>query len=476
MTPSSQDRKTTKQSPSSRPKTQRRQHRLPTIEHRPATRRKVVILGAGGRDFHNFNVYYRIRPDFEVVAFTATQIPEIEGRRYPPELAGPNYPNGIPIVAESELPSVIRTHRVDEVVFSYSDVSHESVMHLASASLAAGASFILLGPDATMLKAKIPVVSICAVRTGAGKSQTTRRIAGILNQAGRRVAVIRHPMAYGDLKRQRVQRFATLEDLDRAEVTIEEREEYEPHLRQGTLVFAGVDYAQIVRAAQRDAQVLVWDGGNNDFPFLRSGLYVVVADPHRPGHELRYHPGETNLRMADVVVINKVDTARAEGVAEVRANIRAVNPRATVIEAASPLQVDDESQIRGRRVLVVEDGPTVTHGGMAFGAGTVAARTFGASEIVDPRGVAVGSIRDVYQAYPHLGPVLPAMGYGRRQIGELEQTINSCDCDTVIIGTPVDLRRLLRISRPAVRVTYELRELTKPDLEDILREWLARQR
>ncbi|MBI2247351.1 MAG: GTPase [Armatimonadetes bacterium] len=435
-----------------------------------------MILGAGGRDFHNFNVYYRNRPEYEVVAFTATQIPEIEGRRYPPEMAGPSYPNGIPIVAESELPSVIRAQRVDEVAFSYSDVSHEHVMHLASTALAAGASFVLLGPNATLLEAKVPVVSVCAVRTGAGKSQTTRRVASILKEAGWKVAVIRHPMAYGDLGRQRVQRFATFEDLERAEVTIEEREEYEPHLRQGTLVYAGVDYAEVVGTAEREADIIVWDGGNNDFPFLRSQLHIVIADPHRPGHELRYHPGETNLRMADVVVINKVDTAQPEGVAEVRASIKAVNPRAAIIEAASPLQVDDEAQIRGRRVLVVEDGPTVTHGGMAFGAGIVAAKKFGASEIVDPRNVAVGSIREVYKQYPHLGPVLPAMGYGRKQIRELEQTINACDCDTVIIGTPVDLRRLLRISRPAVRVTYELRELTKPDLEDILKEWMEGQK
>ena len=319
--------------------------------------RRVVILGAGGRDFHNFNVYYRNRPEYDVVAFTATQIPDMQGRRYPPELAGTNYPNGIPIVAESELELLIRTRRVDEVVFSYSDVSHEHVMHVASTALAAGASFVLLGPNATMLEAKVPVVSVCAVRTGAGKSQTTRRVASILKEAGRKVAVIRHPMAYGDLGRQRIQRFATFEDLERAEVTIEEREEYEPHLRQGTLVYAGVDYAEVVATAEREADIIVWDGGNNDFPFLRSQLHIVIADPHRPGHELRYHPGETNLRMADVVVINKVDTAQPEGVVEVRASIKAVNARAVIIEAASPLQVDDESKIRGRRVLVVEDGP-----------------------------------------------------------------------------------------------------------------------
>lgn len=450
-------------------------HPLPQRERaRTRTARRVVILGAGGRDFHNFNVYYRNRPEYDVVAFTATQIPEIEGRRYPRELAGPAYPNGIPIVAESELASLIHKHGIDEVAFSYSDVSHEQVMHLASTALAAGATFVLLGPGATMLEAKVPVVSICAVRTGAGKSQTTRRVASILKQAGRKVAVVRHPMAYGDFVRQRVQRFATFEDLERAEVTIEEREEYEPHLRAGTLVYAGIDYAEIVAIAEREADVIVWDGGNNDFPFVRSQLQIVIADPHRPGHELSYHPGETNLRMADVVVINKVDTARAEGVAEVRTNIRAVNPGATIVEAASPLQIDDESLIRGRRVLVVEDGPTVTHGGMPYGAGTIAARKFGAGEIVDPRSVAVGSIRGIYEQYPHLGAVLPAMGYGRKQIRELEQTINACDCDTVVIGTPVDLRRLLRISRPAIRVTYELRELSKPDLEDILREWLAK--
>lgn len=430
-------------------------------------------MGAGGRDFHNFNVYYRDRPQYEVIAFTATQIPELEGRRYPRELAGARYPGGIPIVSESELAALIRTHQVDEVAFSYSDVSHAHVMHLASTALAAGATFVLLGPGATMLQAQVPVVSVGAVRTGAGKSQTTRRVASILKQAGRKVAVVRHPMAYGDFVRQRVQRFATFEDLERAEVTIEEREEYEPHLRAGTLVYAGIDYAEIVHTAEREADIIVWDGGNNDFPFIRSQLHVVVADPHRPGHELSYHPGETNLRMADVVVINKVDTSPAEGVAQVRMNVRAVNPQATIIEAASPLQVDDELLIQGRRVLVVEDGPTVTHGGMPYGAGTIAAKKFGAREIVDPRSVAVGSIKGVYQQYPHLGPVLPAMGYGRKQIQELEQTINASGCETVIIGTPVDLRRLLRMSAPAVRVTYELRELTKPDLEDILRGWLA---
>jgi predicted GTPase len=430
-------------------------------------------LGAGGRDFHNFNVYFRERPDYQVVAFTATQIPDLEGRRYPPELAGPLYPDGIPIYAEDELPALISRFRADQVVFAYSDVSHEQVMHVGSIALAAGASFMLLGPGATSLVARVPVVSIGAVRTGAGKSQTTRRVTGILKALGRRIAVIRHPMAYGDLVRQRVQRFATLADLDRYQVTIEEREEYEPHIAAGTVVYAGVDYRAVVQHAQREVDVIVWDGGNNDFSFLRSSLHIVLADPHRPGHELTYHPGETNLRLADVVVINKVDTAPPDGVVQVRANVARVNPRAVVIEAASPVQVDDPTLLRGRRALVVEDGPTVTHGGMAYGAGVIAARTFGASELVDPRPHAVGSIQQLYRRYPHLGPVLPAMGYGAQQIRELEETIAAADCDVVVIGTPVDLRRVIRIRTPAVRVSYELQELTKPNLEDVIRKWNA---
>ena len=440
---------------------------------RPA-RRRVLILGAGGRDFHNFNLCYRHRPAYEVVGFTAAQIPELEGRRYPPALAGPSYPDGIPVYAEGELADLIRRHHVDEVVFAYSDVSHEHLMHLGSIALAAGASFVLLGPDATMLEARVPVVSVGAVRTGAGKSQTTRRVAAILKHLGRRVVVIRHPMAYGDLLRQRAQRFATFDDLDRYQVTIEEREEYEPHLQQETVVYAGVDYQEVVRSAEREADVIVWDGGNNDFPFLRTQLHIVLADPHRPGHELTYHPGEANLRMADVVIINKVDTARPEDVALVTSNIRQVNPRAVVIEAASPLQVDDPALIKGHRALVVEDGPTLTHGGMAYGAGIVAARRFGAREIIDPRPFAVGSIREVFEQYPHLDAVLPAMGYSAVQLRELTETINAVDCDVVVVGTPVDLRRVIPTKKPAVRVWYELQELTRPNLEDILQTWVQK--
>ncbi|MDQ7844604.1 MAG: cyclic 2,3-diphosphoglycerate synthase [Armatimonadota bacterium] len=433
--------------------------------------RRVLILGAGGRDFHNFNVFFRTRPEYEVVGFTATQIPALEGRVYPPALAGERYPQGIPIYPEEDLERLIREHRVDDVVFAYSDVSHEHVMHLASRAAACGASFLLLGPRDTMLASRVPVVSIGAARTGAGKSQTTRRVAAVLKRFGRRVAVIRHPMAYGDFVRQRAQRFATLEDLDRYDATIEEREEYEPHLLQGTIVYAGVDYAEVLARAEAEAEVIVWDGGNNDFPFLRPSLHIVVLDPHRAGHELRYHPGETNLRMADVLVINKVDTARPDDVMVVRANAARVNPRAVIVEAASPVSVDDPALIRGRRVLVVEDGPTLTHGGMAFGAATLAARNHGARELVDPRPHAVGSIREVFEEYRHLGPVLPAMGYGPEQVRELRETIERAGAEVVVIGTPVDLRRLMTLAAPAVRVRYELEERTRPDLEDILREW-----
>jgi len=446
------------------------------IDHPPSSqaRPRVLILGAGGRDFHNFNVRYRHDPGAEVVGFTATQIPDLEGRVYPPQLAGPLYPSGIPIYAEEALPVLIGDLRVDDVVFAYSDVSHDHVMHVASIALAAGANVVFLGPGATMLEAAVPVVSVAAVRTGAGKSQTTRRVAEILRRRGRRVAVVRHPMAYGDLLKQRAQRFATLADLDAAGVTIEEREEYEPHLRRGSVVFAGVDYEAVVEAAQAEADVIVWDGGNNDFPFLRSDLHIVVADPLRAGHELTYHPGETNVRMADVVLINKVDIARPDDVERVRINVRSVNPDVTIVEAASPVQVEGGEQITGRRVLVVEDGPTLTHGGMAFGAGVAAARQFGAAEIVDAGRYAVGSLRDVYRAYPHLGAVLPAMGYGEVQIRELQETINAADCDLVVIGTPVDLRRIMDLTRPAVRVQYELKELTTPDLDDIVGAWLER--
>jgi predicted GTPase len=403
-----------------------------------------------------------------VVCFTAAQIPNIDGRIYPPELAGPAYPQGIPIHPEDELPALIERLQVDQAIFSYSDVSHEHVMHVASRVLAAGADFCFLGTRTTWLPSHRPVVAVCAVRTGCGKSQTTRRICDVLRDSDQRVAVVRHPMPYGDLVEQACQRFATYEDLDRYRCTIEEREEYEPHIDRGIVVYAGVDYARILRQAEQEADIVVWDGGNNDLPFYRPDLHIVVVDPHRPGHELRYHPGEANLRAADVVVINKVDTANREDVDTVRRNARSVNPKATVIEAASPIFVDDPGAIRGRRVLVVEDGPTLTHGEMAYGAGIVAARRFGASEIVDPRPYAVGSILETYARYPTTGTVLPAMGYGQQQVTELAQTIASTPCDLVLVATPIDLRRVLPIDKPVQRVRYEIQELGRPDLADAL--------
>ncbi|MBI3286770.1 MAG: GTPase [Chloroflexi bacterium] len=429
---------------------------------------RVIILGAAGRDFHNFNVYFRDNPNYEVVAFTATQIPNIQGRIYPPELAGLRYPRGIPIYPEEELASLIGKNGVTQVVFAYSDVSHEHVMHAASQALAAGADFRLLGPEATMLKARVPVVAVCAVRTGAGKSQTSRRVSDILRRRGKKVVIVRHPMPYGDLVAQRVQRFATYEDLDRYDTTIEEREEFEPHLDRGTIVYAGVDYAEVLRQAEGEAEIILWDGGNNDLPFFRPDLHIVVADPHRPGHELRYHPGEANLRMADVVVVNKVDTAKEEDIETVHRNIAAVNPKAVVVDATSPISVEDPTAIRGKRVLVVEDGPTLTHGEMAYGAGWIAAQRFGAAEIVDPRPHAVGSIRETYRRYPTTGAVLPAMGYGDRQIQELRATIQATPCDLVLIATPIDLRRVVRLEVPAQRVRYELEEIGRPNLEDVL--------
>jgi len=433
-----------------------------------AKRTRVLIMGAAGRDFHNFNVFFRTNPAFEVVAFTATQIPNIEGRVSPAELAGELYPEGIPIHSEDQLPRLIRDLGVDQVVFAYSDVSHEYVMHKASTVLAAGADFVLQGPQATMLESKKPVVAVCAVRTGSGKSQTTRRVSEVLKDAGKKVAVVRHPMPYGDLVRQTVQRFATYEDLDRHECTIEEREEYEPHLDRGSVVYAGVDYEAILRQAEEEADVILWDGGNNDVAFYRPDVYITVADPHRPGHETAYHPGETNLRLADVVVINKVDTARPEDVAAVRQSIAAANPEAVVIEAASPVTLSgDGESLRGRKVLVVEDGPTLTHGEMPYGAGTIAARRHGA-ELVDPRPYAVGSIAETFRKYPHIGPLLPAMGYGSSQMSELAETIAKTPADVVVIGTPIDLRRVIELSKPAVRVRYELQEIGRPTLADVL--------
>jgi len=429
---------------------------------------KTLIMGAAGRDFHNFNTFFRGNADYEVVAFTATQIPDIEGRLYPAELAGKGYPKGIPIHAEEELAELIKRHGIQQVVFAYSDVPHEYVMHKASLVNAAGADFRLMGTKYTQVKSSKPVVSVCAVRTGAGKSQTTRRVSLILRDMGYKVAAIRHPMPYGNLVRQEVQRFAEYEDLDEAECTIEEREEYEPHLANGVIVYAGVDYEKIVRQAEKEVDIVLWDGGNNDFPFYVSDFQIVVADPHRPGHEFRYHPGETNARLADVFVINKVDTADPEKVIEVRESLRRLNPSAIQVEAASPLQVEAPEEIRGKRVLVVEDGPTLTHGEMKYGAGYVAARRFGAAEIVDPRPFAVRSIAATYQKYPGTGPILPAMGYGEAQMKDLEETIERAPVDMVIIATPIDLKRLINIRKPSQRIGYELQEIGHPTLKDVL--------
>src|SRR5215216_531277 len=418
------------------------------------TRTKVLIAGAAGRDFHNFNLVYRGREEYEVVAFTATQIPDIAGRVYPAELAGELYLDGIPICPEDDLEDLIGKHEVDEVVFAYSDVTHEHVMHLGSRALSAGASFRLISPADTMLASAKPVVAICAVRTGSGKSQTTRRIAALLRDSGKRVAVLRHPMPYGDLTKQAVQRFEHYEDLDAADATIEEREEYEPHIAEGNLVFAGVDYGAILERAEQEADVVVWDGGNNDIPFIHPDLHLVVVDPHRPGHELRYHPGETNLRMADACVVNKIDTEPEEGVEAVLTSILAVNPDAAIVRAASPFQVEqDTHQIAGNRVLAIEDGPTLTHGEMTYGAAVLAAKAGGASELVDPRPFAVGSIKDTFEKYPHMTQLLPAMGYGRKQMEELRETIAKSDAELVLIGTPIDLRRVIELDKPALRVT-----------------------
>jgi len=437
-------------------------------------KKKVIIMGAAGRDFHNFNVYFRNSDAYEVVAFTATQIPGIEGRVYPTELAGPSYPKGIPIYPEENLPDLIKQQDIDEVVFAYSDVSHEYVMHKASTALASGADFRLMGPKTTMLKAKVPVVAIGAVRTGSGKSQTSRQVAKILKGKGLRVAAIRHPMPYGDLRKQIWQRFASYEDLDKHQCTIEEREEYEPHIDNGIIVYAGVDYAEILREAEKEADIIVWDGGNNDMSFYKPDLNIVVADPHRAGHELLYHPGETNIRMANVVIVNKVDTADPAKVKLVKENIKMLNPNATVLDAASPITVDKPELIRGKRVLAIEDGPTITHGGMPYGAAVIIAKNLGASEIVDPRPYAVGSIKEAYKKYPHLGALLPALGYGEKQVAELKETIDRIPCDVVVLGTPIDLRRVITIKQPTVRANYELKVLGPVSLEQILQEFLQR--
>ncbi|MFL5966844.1 MAG: cyclic 2,3-diphosphoglycerate synthase [Gaiellaceae bacterium] len=432
-------------------------------------RTRVLIAGAAGRDFHNFNLVYRGRPEYEVVAFTATQIPNIDGRVYPAELAGELYPEGIPILPESALEELIREHEIDEVVFAYSDVTHEHVMHIGSRALAAGASYRLIAPRETMLRAAKPVVAICAVRTGSGKSQTTRRVAELLRDSGKRVAVLRHPMPYGDLTAQAVQRFERYEDLEAADATIEEREEYEPHLAEGNLVFAGVDYERILRAAEQEADVILWDGGNNDTPFIAPDVHIVVVDPHRPGHELRYHPGETNLRMADVCIVNKIDSAPQDGIDAVLDSIHDNTTDATVILAASPFLVDGDAElIRGKRVLAIEDGPTLTHGEMTYGAAVLAAKQHGAAELVDPRGCAVGTIAETFETYPNVGTLLPAMGYGRQQMEDLRETIARCDADLVLIGTPIDLRKLIDIDTPALRVTYRLQEMGEPTLKDVL--------
>jgi predicted GTPase len=426
-------------------------------------------MGAAGRDFHNFNVYFRENPDYEVVAFTATQIPGIEGRTYPTTLSGSRYPNGIPILPEEDLPKLIKERSIELVVLAYSDLSYADVMHKASIVLACGADFRLMGPKTTWLKSKLPVVSVCAVRTGAGKSTVSRSVSRSLKKLFRRVVVIRHPMPYGTLEKEVCERFATYEDMARYECTIEEREEYEPHIDIGNIVYAGVDYEKILREAEKEADVILWDGGNNDLPFYKPDLQIVVVDPHRPGDEIGYYPGEANLRMADVVVINKVDTASAKDVKTVRENVKRVRPEARIVEAASDIHVDDKSLIRGKRVVAVEDGPTVTHGGMKEGVGAIAARKFKAKTLIDPRKYAVGSIKRTYEKFPHLRTVLPAMGYGEKQIKDLEQTIAAINCDSIVLGTPIDLRRIMKLSKPAVRVRYEIREVTKPTLDEILR-------
>ena len=433
---------------------------------------RTLIMGAAGRDFHNFNTFYRDNGQYHVAAFTATQIPDIEGRVYPAELAGDLYPNGIPIHDESELLNLIAEHNIEEVVFSYSDLSHVDVMHKGAIVNAAGTDFKMMGMSRTAVKSTKPVIGICAIRTGCGKSQTTRRVAEILKGAGKKVAVIRHPMPYGDLAVQAVQRFVDLEDLEKHKCTIEEMEEYEPHIDRGTIVYAGIDYEAIIRQAEQEADIILWDGGNNDMPFYQTDLLIVVVDPHRVGHEETYYPGETNLRMADVVVINKIDSAKPENVEKLKQIINRVNPSASIINAESPISVEDSTIISGKKVLVVEDGPTLTHGEMKFGAGVVAAEKFGASELIDPRKYTVGKLSETFNHYPNIGTLLPAMGYGDEQIKDLETTINNTECQGVIIGTPIDLRRIINIKHPCTRVTYDLQEVGHPTLDEILNPFL----
>ncbi len=429
---------------------------------------RVIIMGAAGRDFHNFNTYFRNNNDYEVVAFTATQIPDIEGRVYPASIAGELYPEGIPIYPEEELSTLIKKHNVDQVIFAYSDVSHETVMHKASQVLACGADFRLMGPDNTMIKSKAPVIAVTAVRTGSGKSQTTRYVAQTLTERGKKVAIIRHPMPYGNLEEQVVQRFASYADLDKHKCTIEEREEYEPHIDLGLVVYAGVDYEKILHQAEAEADVILWDGGNNDLPFYNTDLHIVVVDPHRAGHETAYHPGEANLRKADIALINKVDSADPTDVEKVKATITAVNPQAKIIMANSPITVDDPEAVAGKKVLVIEDGPTLTHGEMAYGAGVIVAEKLGAAELIDPRPFAVGTIKDTFTKYNHLSRLLPAMGYGQTQIEELEKTINASPAELVVIGTPIDLRRIMKLDKPALRVRYDLEEIGNQELAQIL--------
>ena len=441
------------------------------------SKRSVLIIGAAGRDFHNFNTYYRDNDAFNVVAFTAAQIPDIEGRKYPAELAGMLYPEGIPIYAEADLPQLIKDHQVDDCVFAYSDIPYQRVMSLSAIVQAAGASFVLLGPKDTQVKSVKPLISVGAVRTGCGKSQTSRKIIEILMEKGLKVVAIRHPMPYGDLAAQKVQRFAQLSDLEKHKCTIEEMEEYEPHIVRGNVIYAGVDYEAILRAAENDpdgCDVIVWDGGNNDFPFYVSDLHITVVDPHRPGHELSYYPGEVTLRIADVVVINKIDSADYDGIETVRQNIAAVNPNAVVIDAASTLDMDDPSVVKGKRVLVVEDGPTLTHGEMTIGAGVVAAQKFGAAEFVDPRPYTIGKLAETFEIYPSIGVLLPAMGYGEQQLKDLAATINATDCDSVVIGTPIDLSRIIKINKPSTRVHYNLFEIGRPNLDDVLGDFLSK--
>lgn len=435
-------------------------------------RKRILIMGAAGRDFHNFNTYYRDNEAYEVVAFTATQIPDIDGRKYPAELAGHLYPDGIPIYEEVDLKDLIIKHKIDVVNFAYSDISHENLMHKASEVNAAGADFILLGGNKTMVESSKPVIAITAIRTGCGKSQTTRRVIKALQEMGKKVVSIRHPMPYGDLVKQAVQRFAELDDLKKHDCTIEEMEEYEPHIAMGSVIYAGVDYEKILREAEKEADVILWDGGNNDTSFYKADLTITVVDPHRPGHETTYYPGETNLRLADIVVINKIETANPEDVEAVRQAVREVNPHARIVDAASPIFVDDGNLIKGKRALVVEDGPTLTHGEMQYGAGMVAAEKYGASVAVDPRPYTVGLITKTFEKYPDIGILLPAMGYGEQQMKDLEKTIAKTECDVVIIGTPIDLRRVIKIKQPSVRVTYELQEIGEPTLKELLKDFI----